>query len=338
MAFNNPELFWLLALIPLFIITGLLLGILSKKDKERFASSELYNNLTRSISKIKRRIKWLFFYAGLFFVIVALTDPRFGVKTEIVKHRGVDIVVLLDTSYSMLAEDIKPSRLEQAKYEISRLIDNLKGDRIALIVFTGKSLIQAPLTADYSVVKLILGNISTGMVPETGTNIEEAIESAIKLIVKGAEKGRESQMIVLFTDGESLIGNAESAARKAAGNGIKIFTVGIGTASGEIIPIRNERGDIEDYRKDSKGNVVKTALNEKALMDIAELTGGQYLRTKAGEADIQEIINQLGQLEKKDISERKISRLKERYQIPLGISIILLLGWLVINDRKRNGF
>ncbi len=335
MAYNNSEAFWLLLVLPTLLIIWVLLNIKIRKERSRFANMELYETLTRSINKTKRKFRQFLYVFGLFFLVLALTGPRFGTKTEIVKRMGVDIVIAIDTSYSMLAEDIKPSRIMQSKYEINRLIDNLKGDRVAIISFAGDSVIQCPLTTDYGAAKTLLQYVEVGIVPEPGTNVESAITWALELLEKGSEAGSESQLIILVTDGESISGNPESAAKKAASKEIRIFTIGIGTSGGEIIPIRNEKGQLEDYKKDSKGNVVKTSLDEKTLKRIANITGGSYLTALNGEVDVQTLIDELGTMHKTDLHERKISRLEERYQIPLGISLFLLLIWFTLGERRR---
>ena len=336
MAYNNPYASWLLLVVPAVLIIWLLLNIKGNRDRNRFAQMKLYETLTRSISTKKRRIRQVSYMFGLFFLVIALTGPRFGTRTEIVKRMGVDIVIAIDTSYSMLAEDIKPNRIMQSKYEINRLIDNLMGDRIALIAFAGDSFVQCPLTTDYGAAKTLLEYIDVGIVPSPGTNLENAISGALELLARGSEAGSESQLIILVTDGENINGDPEHAARRAANNGIRIFTVGIGTTAGEIIPIRNDQGQLEDYKKDSKGNVVKTTLDEKTLKNIARKTNGSYLRAVSGEVDIQAIIDELGTMHKTDIHERKISRLKERYQIPMGFSLFFLLIWFALGERKRD--
>jgi len=335
MAFNNPQAFWLLFLLPLMMALVGVFSLIKRRDRNRFAAQELYTALTRSTSKTKRTFRRLFFFLGMIFLILALTQPRFGTKTEIVRRMGLDIVIAVDTSFSMLAEDVKPNRIEQAKYEIFRLISNLQGDRIALLAFAGKSFVQCPLTTDYAAAKTLLETIDAGIIPVSGTDIGEAITGSMNLLERGSTAGSESQLIILFTDGENLSGDPIDVAKKAASRDIRIFTVGIGTASGEIIPLRNERGVLEDYKKDREGNVVKTALDEGTLREIARLTGGSYLHTVNGEVDIQVIIDELGSMHKTDIHERKISRLKERYQIPLGIALFFFLAMLLTGERRK---
>lgn len=335
MAFTNQDIFWLFLILPVFLIALVVFRFFYGRNKKLFADSELFETLSRSISKTKRGIRNVLLFFGLLFLIISMAGPRFGTKTEIVKRMGLDMVVAIDTSYSMLAEDVKPNRIMQAKFEINNLIESLKGDRIAFVVFAGDSYVQCPLTSDYGAAKTLLENVDAGIVPVPGTNIETAINKSTALLKKTSEAGSQSQIILLITDGENLSGNFESAARKAASMGIRIFTIGVGTSSGEIIPIKNERGEVSDYKKDSSGNVVKTSLNENSLKTIANITNGAYLKNENGEANVQAIIDEIGSMQKSNLHERKISRLKERYQIPLCISLLFLLSWYVIGERKR---
>ena len=335
MIFHNPEAFWFLLTIPLLAIIGALLALLSGRDRRRLADPALFEALSRSVSKGRRRLKLACFFIGVMFLVFAASEPRFGTKTELVKHTGVDIIIALDTSYSMLAEDVKPSRLAQAKYEIGRLINSLEGDRVALLVFSGKSYVQCPLTGDYGAAKTLLDFVDAGIVPVPGTNIGEAVSSSLDLLKRGSEVGGESQIIVLFTDGENLEGKPEEAAKLANDQGVHILTVGIGSSAGELIPMRGENGQLEGYKTDKKGEIVKSALNEEVLRKIALVSGGAYLREESGEVNVKSILEELGSLKKVDLNERKISRLQERYQIPLGVSLLFLLTWLVISDRRK---
>lgn len=335
MVFHYPDAFWFLLAVPVLAIIGALLGILSARDRRRLADPTLYDALSHTVSKGKRRIKNACFLIGIFFLVIAMTEPRFGTKTELVKRTGIDIVIALDTSFSMLAEDVKPSRLSQAKYEIGRLFGSLEGDRVALLVFSGKSYVQCPLTNDYGAARTLLEFVDAGIVPVPGTNIGEAITASLDLLKRGSEVGAESQMIILFTDGENLDGKPEEAAKLANDKGVHILTVGLGTPGGEVIPMRNENGQLDGYKTDKKGDIVKSALNEEVLRKIALVSGGSYLREESGEVNVKSILEELGSLKKADLNERKISRLQERYQIPLGVSLLFLLSWLVINDRKK---
>ncbi|MDP2984065.1 MAG: VWA domain-containing protein [Candidatus Latescibacter sp.] len=335
MAFNNPEGFWLLLMVPCLALLGVLLALLSRRDRNRFAGPELFDGLSRSVSPVRRRIGQACFFAGLALAVIALAQPRFGTKTEIVKRMGVDVVIALDTSASMLAEDVKPSRIMQAKYEIGQFIDNLKGDRVAILAFTGKPFVQCPLTGDYAAAKTLLDFVNVGSVPEPGTNIANAIDGALDMLKRGSDAASESQLIILFTDGENLSGDPLAAARKAGLKGVHIFTVGVGTTGSELIPLRNEKGQLQGYKQNSKGEVVKTSLDEETLRKIADGTRGAYLREDNGEVNVKSILDGLGDIKKTDLNERRISRLQERYQIPLGFSLFFLLAWLLIGERSR---
>jgi Ca-activated chloride channel homolog len=335
MAFHNPEMFWLLLLLPAFAAAGGVLGFLKRRDRRRFADQTLYESLARSSSGIRRKLGTASLFAGLAFLILAMTEPRFGTRTEIVHRTGVDVVIALDTSYSMLAEDVKPNRIAQAKYEIGRLIDRLQGDRVALLVFAGKGYVQCPLTTDYAAAKTLLDFVDAGIVPVPGTNIGNAIQESLDLIRRGSGGGGESKTILLFTDGDNLEGDPAGASKKAAGEGIRIFTVGIGTRGGDLIPIRDPGGKLDGYKENRRGEKVKTSLDETLLEKIASTTGGAYLRERGGEVNVNSLIDQLGTMKKADLNERKISRLKERYQIPLGVSLFFLIVWATIGDRRR---
>ena len=334
MAFNNPEGFWFLLLIPVLVILGVFLTILARRDRSRFAAGDLFDGITLSVSTLRRRIGVVCFFAGLGLAVIALTQPRFGVKTEIVKRMGVDVVIALDTSASMLAEDVKPNRIMQAKYEIGQFIDNLKGDRVAILAFTGKAFVQCPLTSDYAAAKTLLENVDVGSVPEPGTDIGNAITGALELLARGSDATSESQLIILFTDGDNLSGDPKAAARKAVSKGVHIFTVGIGTSGRELIPLRDEKGNLTGYKQDSKGETVKTSLNAEILGKIAESTHGSFLREDNGEVNVKSILDEMGDIKKTDLNERKVSRLQERYQIPLGFSLVFLFAWLLIGDRR----
>ncbi|MFC1485545.1 VWA domain-containing protein [Candidatus Latescibacterota bacterium] len=336
MVFTNPQAFWLLGAVPVLAVSALVLHLWTKRDRRRFADPSLYGILSGSTSASRRRLGSVAYLFGIGFLALAMTGPRFGTRTEIVQRLSVDIVIVLDTSYSMLAEDIKPNRIQQAKYEIYRLIDNLQGDRVALIAFSGNAVIQCPLTTDYGAAKMFLDNIDVGVVPSQGTNIEEAIDSALLLFESNSSMESQSRMIIMVTDGESLEGDPERAAKRAVLRDTRIFTVGIGTSDGDIIPIRNQAGELYDYKRDKDGVVVITSLDEQALNNIASITRGTYLRSENGEVDIQAIIDELGTMHHSDIHERRISRLRERFQIPLGGALVFFMVWLTIGERRSS--
>ena len=337
MAFHNEAAFWLFAVIPVLVLAGGLFVFLSRHDRRRFADPALFDTLSASLSRTRRNIGTTAFFAGMFFLVLAMTEPRFGTKTEVVRRTGIDIVVALDTSNSMLAEDVKPNRLAQAKYEIGRIIDRLEGDRIALAVFAGRTVIQCPLTGDYAAAKNMLEFVEAGAVPVPGTNIEEAITASLDLLNRGSKTGRGSRLVILVTDGESLSGDPERAAKKAGAEGVHVITVGIGTPGGELIPMRDETGRLAGYQEDKNGEIVKTKLDERTLREVASLSGGVFLWEPNGEVNMDAVLEQVGSLKKADLSERRISRLRDRYQIPLGVSLFFLLVWLAAGERRIAG-
>lgn len=334
MAFHNPGVLWLFVIIPLLALAGGFLVILSRRDRRRFAEPGLLDALSPSLSRPRRIAGTAAFFAGMCFLVLAMAEPRFGTKTEVVKRSGIDIVVALDTSISMLAEDVRPNRLAQAKYEIGRLIDRLEGDRVALLVFAGRSVVQCPLTGDYAAAKNMLEFVEAGAVPVPGTNIEEAVATSLELLSRGAENSRGSRLIILVTDGESLSGDPVKAAKKAASEGVHVITVGIGTPGGELIPIRDEMGRVAGYKQNEKGEIVKTRLDEETLTKVAAISGGVFLWEPNGEVNMDAVLEQVGSMRKADLTERRVSRLKDRYQLPLGVSLFFFLVWAVAGDRR----
>lgn len=338
MMFGDPNGIWFVAGVAALFLLGAFLANRNRRFKWRFADPALYSRLTDTVSRPKRIVRAVCFWAGMVLLSVAIMGPRFGTKTEIVTQMGADVAVVIDTSHSMLAEDVRPNRISQARYEIHRLIDNLAGDRVGLVAFAGDAFVQCPLTVDYAAAKTLLDNIDVGIIPEPGTNIEKALNAAIDLLVEGQTGGPISHTIVLITDGENLEGNVDEAVKRAVDRGIAVFTAGIGTTGGEIIPIRDDRGDLQDYKKDAQGNIVRTALDENMLRDVAQKTGGEYLRTSGGQTDLDTFIDYLGHMQETGIHERRISRMKEQYQLPLGASLLFLLTWTVLDERRGRLF
>ena len=338
MVFGNPGGIWYVAGMGMLIILAIGMLFYNRRFRRRFADPVLYDRLIDTVSKPKRTVRAICFWTGMAFLTLAIMGPRFGTKTEIVTQMGIDVAVVVDTSHSMLAEDVRPNRISQARYEIHRLIDSLSGDRVGLIAFAGEAFVQCPLTVDYGAAKTLLDNIDVGIIPQPGTNIGNAIDAAVDLLEEESSGGPRSRTIVLITDGENLEGNIEEAANKAASLGIAIYTAGIGTSAGEIIPIRDDRGDLQDYKKDEQGNIVRTALDETTLRSIARITGGEYLRTVSGETDLDQLIEYLSAMQETGIHERRISRMKEQYQLPLSVSLLFLLTWTVLDERRGGLF
>ena len=251
---------------------------------------------------------------------------------EEVKREGVDLMIAIDLSNSMLSEDLQPNRLVRAKQSISKLIDRLDGDRIGLIVFAGDAYVQLPITTDYSAAKLFLSTINTSIIPTQGT----AIGKAINLAVKSFELDNEqNKAIIVITDGENHEDDALKKAREAQEKGIFVHTIGMGSVDGGPIPFKNKYGTITSYQKDNEGNTVITKLNEKMLKEIAKSGGGSYIRANSTLNSLNTLFKEINKMEKKEIGTKVFTDYKDRFQWFLGISIVLLLLDLLISNTKN---
>lgn len=298
-----------------------------------FADKELLNELTRSLHKKRQYLRASLISLSILMIILSLMRPQWGFSWEEVKRSGLDILIAIDTSKSMLAEDIKPNRLERSKLAVKDLIKKLRGDRTGLIAFSGSAFLQCPLTVDYNGFLLSLNELDFNTIPKGGTSISSAIKTALDSYEGG---GKKYKILVIITDGEDHEGNAAGMAEKAKDAGIKIFTIGIGTKEGELIPVTDESGNTV-FLKDRQGNVVKTRLDETTLQKIALTTGGSYVRATNTEFGLDLIYEEkLSKMEKREIENRMIKRYEERFQIPLAIALLLLCLEPFISERRRN--
>ncbi|MCX6966875.1 MAG: VWA domain-containing protein [Verrucomicrobia bacterium] len=298
---------------------------------QRLVAARLQPVLAGSVSLVKRRLRFVLALGALACFAFALAQPRYGYTVEEARRKGRDVLIAVDTSRSMLANDVAPNRLERAKFAAQDLINALEGDRLGLVAFAGSAFLQAPLTVDYSAVFSALGELDTEIIPLGGTSIAEAIRTATEAFGKGES---ESRCLVLFTDGEDLGTDALEVARKAAGT-MRIFTVGIGSPDGSLIPVSGENGGTQ-FVKGPDGQFVKSRLDEKALTGIAEATGGFYLRLQNGPADMHRLVAEgLGRMKEEEIDARMSHRPIERYQWPLGLGIALLMVSVLMNERRR---
>jgi Ca-activated chloride channel homolog len=269
---------------------------------------------------------------GLALAIVSLAQPRWGYTFEDVKRRGLDLLIAVDTSRSMLSNDVQPNRLDRVKLAIQDLIGQLQGDRVGLIAFAGRAFLQAPLTIDYDAVVEALSDLDTKTIPEGGTNISSAITLATQSFGKSAMGNR---ALVVFTDGEELSGDAVKTAKEAADAGVRIFTVGVGTPQGSLIPVTGDDGQTA-FVKDSSGQVVKSKLDDKRLREIAQATGGFYLHLENGPRSMQQIQNEgLAKMQAAEMDVRLSRRPIERYEWPLGAALMALALSILIPERKR---
>lgn len=322
----------LLLLLPAVVVFYVIVFRQKRRALERFGNLDLVAKMTASVSRKRQVFKAFLVVASLFFLIMTLARPQFGERLQIMKRKGIDLLIALDTSLSMLAEDIKPNRLERAKHEIAGLIDRLRGDRVGLLAFAGDSFVQCPLTTDYGAAKMFLDAVDTDMIPEPGTAIGTAIEKAIDAFVK---QERKHKVLLLLTDGEDHVSDPIGAAKRAAEEKVRIYTVGLGTRKGEPIPIRDSHGNVEEYKRDRKGEVVMTKLDEVTLQKVALLTDGKYYRSTMGEAELDKIYEDISQMEKKEFEAKEFTQYEDRYQYFLIFAIVLLSMEAILTDRRK---
>jgi len=297
-----------------------------------FTQDHLVKDIAFHFDSKKDLYKNMLLIAVALFGVLALIRPQWGFQWQEVKREGIDILVVIDTSKSMLTQDVKPNRLERTKFAVQDLLRKLRGDRIGLIAFSGESFLICPLTVDYGGFQISLNDLDVTSVPRGGTNLANAIDEAIK---DYDETSSQHKAIIIVTDGDNLEGDPIAAAKKAKEKGIKIYCVGIGSAEGELIQIRNSAGKLV-FLKDSEGNFVKSRLNEGLLKQIALITGGIYVKASGSRFGLDLIYEQeLSNLEKRDIEAKMEKKYFERFQFPLGIAALLLVIEACLSTRKK---
>ncbi len=332
MSLGVPMWLWGLLLVPLCALLFYRAERRAALRLHEFISPRLFSQLAGTVSRFARGLKYALILVALSFALVALAKPRWGYTYDERKRKGLDLIFAVDTSRSMLSNDVQPDRLERVKLATQDLVDELQGDRVGLIAFAGRAFLQAPLTIDYSAAIDSINDLDTKTIPEGGTNISAAINLAVQTYGKSAVGNR---ALVIFTDGEELSGDATKSAKAAADSGVRIFTIGVGTREGSLIPITSDDGGTA-FVKDSKGQVVKSRLDETRLREVAEATGGFYLHLENGPRTMKQLIEQgLSKMQAGEIDARFSRRPIERYEWPLGVAIVALAVSMLINDRKR---
>ena len=327
--FQHTEYLYALALIPLFILVYAWSRSQRRKSLEAFGDPALVRQLFPDISDLKPTWKFVLFASAFALLVVGAADPQIGTKLEEVKREGVNIMIALDVSNSMRAEDLKPNRLERAKQAISRMLDKLSNDRVGIIVFAGEAYLQLPLTNDYGAVKMFLSAIEPGVIPTQGT----AIGAAIKLAMKSfnAEEKR-YKTLVIISDGENHEDDAIKAVKEAREDGVIVHTIGMGSPEGTPIPTYS-MGFQTGFRKDRSGNVILTKLNEQTLQEIAAKGGGVYVRATNSEAGLNIVVDEIGKMEKKEFGTKVFTNFEDRFQYALGASLLLLVWEFFLSDR-----
>lgn len=327
---ENKYYLYALGLIPIFIIIYWLMSRWRKNALKSYGDPLVIQQLFPDVSKTKRIWKFILFTLAFALLIIGIVNPQAGTKLEEVKRKGADLMICLDVSNSMKAEDIQPNRLEKSKQAIAKLLDKLEGDRIGIIVFGGEAYVQLPITTDYAAAKLFLEGINTDMIPTQGTAIGAAINLAMESF--GKDEGK-NKAIVIITDGENHEDDAIKAAEAAAEKGVTIHTIGMGSADGSPIPIY--RGTVrEGFRKDKDGNTVVTKLNEQALQEIAAAGSGIYVRASNSDAGLNNVITAIDKLEKKQFESKMYSDYEDRFQWFISAALVLLLIETFLTERK----
>ena len=330
MRFGQPEMFWLLCGMPVIVVFYIFVFKWKKRMLQRFGNIELLAKMTRTTSTGRQYLKAMIVLASYFFMVLAAARPQWGTKLELLSRKGVDIVVAMDVSKSMQAEDIKPNRLERAKYEVGQMINKFKGDRVGLIAFAGDAFLQCPLTLDYGAAKMFLDIMDADLIPVPGTSLASAIRAARKAY---NVKEKKYKVLILITDGEDHEGEVIKEAEKAAKEGIVIYTLGIGSEAGVPIPVRS--GSNVSYKKDRNGNVVMTRLDPYTLEKISLATNGKFYQSKTGSLELDRIYKEIRKMEKREMESKHFTQYEDRYQWPLFAGFVLLVAEFFISDRRR---
>lgn len=301
-----------------------------KTAMKKFGQSSLVQKLFAETSFVKPVVKFIFIMIALAFLIAGITGPQVGSKLEEVKRSGVDIMIALDVSNSMKAEDIKPNRLDRSKQAISHLIDQLKGDRIGLIVFAGEAYMQLPITTDYGAAKLFLSTIDNDIVPTQGTAIGKAIDLAVESF---SDSTKQHNAIIVITDGENHEDDAIEAAKKASEKGMKVYTIGMGSASGAPIPVINNNSRT-GFKQDENGQTVISRLDQLALAQIADAGNGKFVRATNSDDGLGIIMKEIGNMQKKEFSTKMFTDFEDQFQYFLFAALIFMLLEFVISERK----
>lgn len=328
--FANPDFLYLLLLLPVMTILWIFNEIRKKKAITRFGMPDLIKKLMPEYSAIRPNLKFFLALAALTSVILALARPQFGSRLEEVKKQGVEVIIALDVSNSMLAEDIQPDRLTRAKQALTRLIDNLENDKIGLIVFAGDAYTQIPVTTDYISAKMFLSAIGPDLVPKQGTAIGSAIELGMRSFTPGEDK---SKAMIIITDGENHEDDPVAAASEAAKAGIVIHTIGIGSTEG--VPVAINSGGRKDFLKDNEGNTVITRIDEEILKKIAISASGNYVRASNTNIGLDEIFSEIRKMKKQELESTMYTEYNDQFRIFAVLALIFLFTEFLIMDRKN---
>ncbi len=324
--FANPYILYLLLIIPAAIVLFIFAQMRRRRRLERFASSSLLAQLTPSASPARLRTKFVLYSLALAFLILAAARPQVGSKLREEHQKGIEMMLVVDVSNSMMAEDFEPNRLDRTKFAIDRVVESMKQDRIGVVAFAGEAQVQLPITSDYRMARAFARKLSPQMVRTQGTDLGAAIKLATMSFSSQSEGSR---VMILITDGENHESDALVAAQAAAEKGIAIYTIGIGTPEGAPVMIGGE------YLTDENGDMVVSKLDEKMLQEIASTTGGAYVRATKQSIGLKEIVDRLKELDESDLATTRFEAFDEQFQYPLVVALLLLLiEWLILDRRN----
>ena len=324
--FANPQYLWFLLAVPAMILLYALAARWRRKRLARFGNPETVAELMPDVSTGRNTFKFILFATAFAFAVLAAARPQLGSKLRETKSRGVEMMLVVDVSNSMLAEDFAPNRLERTKYAINKLFDELKQERVGLIVFAGEPKVQLPITSDFRMAKAFAKRISPDLVEEQGTAIGKALALATMSFSSESERSR---AVILITDGENHEDDAIAAARRAAEQGVRIYTIGIGTPEGAPIQIGGE------FVKDDDGTMVVSKLNEEMLEEIARITDAAYIRSTNQSMGLDEIVDSIDRMEKSELEVLRFEEYNERFQYLLAVALLLLAAEFFILSRRN---
>lgn len=331
--FEHTIFLWaLLVIIPLITLVFILVINWKKKRTKQFGDSKIISRLMPNVSTSLPIVKFIIYTFAMISLLFGLANLQYGTLEEEVKREGIDLMIALDVSNSMLAEDLSPNRLERSKRAIYQLIEKLHNDRLGIIVFAGQAYVQLPITTDYSSAKLFLETIGTDIVPTQGTSIGSAIDLALESF--DFENGT-SKSIIVITDGENHEDDAKTSATEAVAKGVTVHTIGMGSEKGGPIPIYKNGAQV-DFRKDNAGNTVVTKLNESMLKEIAAEGNGSYVRASNANAGLNIIMDEIDKMEKKEFGSKSFKDYEDRFQLFLIIALILIVIEYFISNRRSS--
>jgi len=327
---EEPIYFYLLAIIPVMIVLFLLVFWWKKRTQKKFSNPELLERLAPNKSTFKQVLKLVFLSIAFAFLIISLVNPKMGTKLSTVKRQGVDIVFALDVSKSMLAEDIAPNRLEKSKQIISKIIDKLGSDRVGIIIYAGNAYPLLPITTDHAAANMFLQGANPDMVSSQGTAINEALDLAKTYYNKDEETNK---FLIIISDGEDHQEETKQVAQNIANEGVKVYTVGVGSENGGPIPMRLN-GSLIGYKKDSKGETVITKRVEDVLQGIADASDGEYIDGNRTENPVDIMAKVIGSAEKSEFETKQFSDYKDQFQWFIGIGIAFLIIDIFFLEKK----